>query len=227
MGADIPKQYLKIHGTPVLEHTLEKLATHPEIEGIVLAIGADDEWWEALEPTLSIFVRDSLTVIKGGAERFHSVLNGLLKVQDIFSDSGLENDVWALVHDAARPCVSHEDISSLIAATMDNDICGAILAAPVRDTMKRGDGQARIQASVDRNDLWHALTPQLFPLPLLLRCMEQAKPQVERVTDEASALELAGYHPMLVEGSASNLKITHPEDLALAEFYLAREEKKA
>ncbi|WP_031816771.1 IspD/TarI family cytidylyltransferase, partial [Vibrio parahaemolyticus] len=129
---------------------------------------------------------------------------------------------WVLVHDAARPCVTLNDIDRLI------DVCcahptGGILASPVRDTMKRANKENNIDHTVDREALWHALTPQMFKTQQLTRALADALQQGVAITDEASALEWLGETPALVQGSANNIKITQPEDLALAEFYLSRE----
>ncbi|MNH31742.1 2-C-methyl-D-erythritol 4-phosphate cytidylyltransferase [compost metagenome] len=129
---------------------------------------------------------------------------------------------WVLVHDAARPCLHAEDLDRLLAITEHSKV-GGILAAPVRDTMKRGEpGQETISHTVERQDLWHALTPQLFPLQLLKLCLQRALDEGAAVTDEASALEHCGYHPQLIAGRSDNIKVTRPEDLALAAFYLTQ-----
>jgi len=125
------------------------------------------------------------------------------------------------VHDAARPCVEHADISQLIATAQIHTV-GAILAAPVRDTMKRADGGQNIDHTVDRVALWHALTPQMFRAQPLMQALTQALAAQTVITDEASAFEWLGQKPALVAGRADNIKITQPEDLALAEFYLSR-----
>ncbi len=127
-----------------------------------------------------------------------------------------------LVHDAARPCVRQTDLQALITAAVSSEY-GAILAAPVRDTMKRGQNtltQPQISHTVDRENLWHALTPQMFRVGQLRDALTAALAQGATITDEASALEFCGYTPLLVAGRSDNLKVTQPEDLALAEFYL-------
>ena len=125
-----------------------------------------------------------------------------------------------MVHDAARPCLRHDDLTLLLESLNDNKV-GGILAVPVRDKMKRSsDGLNIIKETVDREGLWHALTPQMFRFGLLKDALESALNNNEVITDEASAIELAGYQPVLVEGHADNLKITRPEDLALAAFFL-------
>ena len=149
----------------------------------------------------------------GGKQRADSVLAGLQAV---------DGAQWVLVHDAARPCLHRDDLENLLAITVTSKV-GGILAAPVRDTMKRGEpGKGLIAHTVDREDLWHALTPQLFPLELLRSCLLRALDEGATITDEASALEYCGFHPELINARADNIKVTRPEDLALAAFYLTR-----
>lgn len=212
MRADKPKQYLKIQGKTILEHTLEKLLSHPQIDKIVVAVSNDDPYFEQLElATSPLVIR-----VDGGTERSDSVLNAVNYV--------VENNLseWVLVHDAARPCVQLSDISKLIEEAVVHPV-GAILAAPVRDTMKRSDGSNDINATIDRASLWHALTPQMFRSAQLEDALAQALSNHIAITDEASAMEELGLRPRLVAGRMDNLKITQPEDFALAEFYLARD----
>jgi len=213
MGADIPKQYLPLAGKTVIEHTLRKLAAVPGLAGIVVALGAADAWW----PTLDIDLPVPLQTVVGGRERVHSVFNAVVALMP-----ELAADDWLLVHDAARPCVHVGDIVALMRAVADHP-CGGILAAPARDTMKQAGEGGRIAHTVDRSRLWHALTPQLFRAGLLHEALRRGLDHPERITDEASALEQLGHAPLLVEGPMDNLKITRPEDLPLAEFYLQRE----
>ena len=212
MAADVPKQYLQIQGKTILQHTVERLITHPQIDGVVVAVAADDQRWDEFK------FQTNKPIIKtlGGEERCHSVKNALYEV----SRHGNEQD-WVLVHDAARPCLRHEDLNKLIAQLSDHMV-GGLLAYPVKDTMKRSDDKQRIIETVDRNGLWHALTPQMFRLHLLRDALNKAIDDGFLVTDEASAVEHAGYKPKLVEGGSDNIKITNPEDLSLAEFYLSR-----
>lgn len=210
MGSDIPKQYLKLHGKTILEHTLRRLSQINAIDGIVVAIAKDDAWW----PELQIEIAKPLKVVNGGAERCHTVQNGLHALKDECAD-----DDWVLVHDAARPCVRVEDIDMMI-QTLCTHEAGGLLGMPVRDTMKRTDAGSRVQATVDRDNLWHALTPQMFRYGLLNKALENALTDQFLVTDEASAMEYAGFSPQMVEGHGDNIKITRPEDLALADFYL-------
>jgi 2-C-methyl-D-erythritol 4-phosphate cytidylyltransferase len=210
MGGSIPKQYLRLHDVPVIIHTLKKLAATPSIEEIIVVISETDPYW----PELNIPVDIPVRVVTGGEHRVHSVFNG---VESIASE--LSNDDWILVHDAARPCVRNEDIVKLIDAVKDHE-CGGLLATPVRDTMKQAAENNAIKATLDRSTMWHALTPQIFRAPLLLDALTAGLNDPDKITDEASALELQGYSPLLVEGHADNIKITRPEDLALAGFYL-------
>ncbi|VAX10746.1 2-C-methyl-D-erythritol 4-phosphate cytidylyltransferase [hydrothermal vent metagenome] len=213
MRVDVPKQYLSLCGKPVIAHTIERLAAQPQIKGLVVALSEDDAYWTDL-----VFAIDKpLWRAAGGAERCHSVLNAL----HILSTHADDND-WVLVHDAARPCVRTEDISLLIDTVTEEDI-GGLLAIPVRDTMKRSNKNTVVD-TVDRNGLWHALTPQMFRLGTLRAALIQTLEDKALVTDESSAMELAQYAPVLVEGHADNIKITRPEDLILAEFYLQQQE---
>lgn len=213
MQVQLPKQYLKLGSHTILEHTLMRLASVKAIAGIVLALAPDDPWWPELD-----FASDKpLHVVAGGAERCHSVLNCL----NYLREHGHEQD-WVLVHDAARPCVRVQDIEKLITTVGDNS-SGGLLAIPVRDTMKRGRADQTVENTVDRNRLWHALTPQLFRLHDLTASLTAALAAGYLVTDEASAMEFSGGHPLLVEGTADNIKITRPEDLQLAGFYLQQQ----
>lgn len=214
MKADRPKQYLNLLGHTVLEHTVEKLLSHPAITQVVVAVSDDDPYF----PELSLASHERVIRVSGGKERADSVLSALNYVCH-----HLKNE-WVLVHDAARPCVNLDDVSKLIDIATSHEV-GAILASPVRDTMKRSDPEQQIQHTVDRVALWHALTPQMFRAQSLQRALHDALQQQVTITDEASAFEWLGYAPALVAGRADNIKITQPEDLALAEFYLRREKE--
>jgi 2-C-methyl-D-erythritol 4-phosphate cytidylyltransferase len=214
MQADRPKQYLKLAGKTILEHTVSRLLEIPQLCNIWLALANDDPYFgQTSLPTLSQIHR-----VLGGSERANSVLNALQVI-----DAKLFP--WVLVHDAARPLVQRIDIENLIQHCLTQQ-CGGILATPVRDTMKRGDSAlplARVDHTVARQQLWHALTPQFFPTALLRDCLVQALAAGASITDEASALEWAGQSVLLVPGRADNIKITQPEDLALARFYLEQQ----
>ncbi len=211
MGAGCPKQYLPLAGRFLIEHTLTRLLEHPRIDEVIVALAPEDTFFS----TLTIADHPRLRVAQGGADRAQSVLNGLR----------LARSEWVLVHDAARPCITHRDIDQLIHEGLAGD--GAILATRVRDTMKRGDAGGRILKTVEREQLWHALTPQFFPTQALREALEQGLAQGRIHTDEASAMEQAGFHPQLVEGRADNIKVTRPEDLALAALYLSQQEQTA
>lgn len=210
MKADRPKQYLKINGKTILEHTVEKLLAHPQVSQIVVAISDDDPYY----PELPLTQNPQVIRVAGGSERADSVLSALDYIEK------QELGGWVMVHDAARPCVQLSDIDKLISTAMSHDV-GAILAAPVRDTMKRG-AQGQIDHTVERADLWHALTPQMFRAEPLWNVLSEALQQGVSITDEASAFEWKGFSPALVAGRSDNFKITQPEDLSLAEFYLSQ-----
>jgi len=207
MQTECPKQYLSIGNKTILEHAVAALLAHPRVERVIIAISDGDARFQQLP----LANHPQITVVEGGSERADSVLAGLKAAGDA---------QWVLVHDAARPCLHQNDLANLLALSETSRV-GGILAAPVRDTMKRAEpGIAAIAHTVDRNDLWHALTPQFFPRELLFDCLTRALNEGATVTDEASALEYCGFHPQLVAGRADNIKVTRPEDLALAEFYL-------
>lgn len=205
-GAEKPKQYLDLLGRPLIFHTLAALTAHPAIERVWVVLAPDDPWWprhdwSELGPKLE-------TVRCGGATRAESVGNGLKAAL-------AADDDWILVHDAARPCLSRQMLDALCDELADDPV-GGILAVPVADTLKRADDQQRVAATEPRDGLWQAQTPQMFRYVMLRRALEHAKD----VTDEASAIEAAGLRPRLVQGDATNLKVTYPLDLHLAEWIL-------
>ena len=209
MQTDCPKQYLSIGNKTILEHSVDALLANARVQRVIIAVSAGDERFAQLP----LAQHPQITVVEGGAERADSVLAGLRAIDDA---------EWVLVHDAARPCLHQDDLARLLALSERSRV-GGILAAPVRDTLKRAEpGKVAIAHTVDRNDLWHALTPQFFPRELLLACLTRALNDGASITDEASALEYCGFHPELIAGRADNIKVTRPEDLALAEFYLTR-----
>jgi 2-C-methyl-D-erythritol 4-phosphate cytidylyltransferase len=210
MGADRPKQYLEVAGQPILQHTLERLLSHPGIDGVVLVLAADDQFW----PGLGLQFDKPVILAEGGAERFLSVRNGLARLAEQCTA-----DALVLIHDAVRPLVTHHDLDRLIEqASLAPD--GALLATPVADTLKRDDGSGRVVATQDRRHLWRACTPQAFSLELILQALDDAIAQGLLLTDDASAMEAAGYRPKLVQCDPSNFKITHPSDIRLAEVLL-------
>jgi 2-C-methyl-D-erythritol 4-phosphate cytidylyltransferase len=217
MGADVPKQYLMVNGRTIIEHTLERFVEHSRIDGVMVAISSTDTIW----PTLEISRHPKVHRTAGGRERCHSVLNALKALA--WNSSFID---WALVHDAARPCLRSEDIDRMIDVLTEHPV-GGILAVPVRDTMKRASDSNDITGTVDRRALWHALTPQMFRIGPLASAIEAALAQGVTVTDEAQAMELTGQAPLLVEGHPDNIKVTQPQDLELAELYLRHRQQKA
>ncbi|MFA7291573.1 MAG: 2-C-methyl-D-erythritol 4-phosphate cytidylyltransferase [Rhodocyclaceae bacterium] len=207
-GAELPKQYLPLAGRPLIYHTLLALCRSPHIERVLVVLAPDDRHWRAhdwrdLGPKLE-------TVYAGGATRAESVLAGLQAAATAAAD-----DDWVLVHDAARPCLSQAMLDALVNELRDDPV-GGLLAVPVADTLKRAGDQNRVAATEPRDGLWQAQTPQMFRYAALHRALEAGC----SVTDEAGAIEATGEAPKLVKGDASNLKVTFPADLALAELIL-------
>ncbi len=215
----MPKQYLHAAGKPLIAHVLNALLSHPRVAGVVVALAADDAHW----PGWTTLHGKPVLACVGGVERADSVLAALRAVP-----ADVAEDALVLVQDAARPNLHADDITRLLDVAMVH-ADGAILAAPVRDTLKRADGGwtdqgPRIARTEPRDGLWRALTPQAFPRDVLRRALESAQLDGVLVTDEAMALERLGLHPRLVEGREDNLKVTTPADLALAEYLLAGNE---
>ncbi|MBO9535089.1 2-C-methyl-D-erythritol 4-phosphate cytidylyltransferase [Herbaspirillum sp.] len=214
MGAQIPKQYMPIAGKPMLRHALETFAAHARIAHTFVVVSAGDAWIDELvTPELA----PRATVLRvGGATRQESVFNGLNQIRDAAGDAD-----WVLVHDAARPGLDAGLIDRLL-DTLDGDEVGGLLALPVVDTLKRESAGGRSQETVPRAGLWAAQTPQMFRYALLQRALRQAAEQgrIGAITDDASAIEMLGLQPRLVEGSPRNLKVTLAQDAALAEFFL-------
>jgi len=211
MGADTPKQYLSLQGETIISHTLKRLHSVRAITQVVVMVPAEDVGRCSTEfPTAS--------VTAGGDTRAASVANGLE-----YCRTQLNHEGFVLVHDAARPCVRVADINHLIEQVGHSEH-GGILATPVHDTLKRADNDQCIEATVTRERMWRAVTPQMFPAPLLAAALQSAAEKDLPVTDEASAMELAGYKPQLVAGSQDNLKITVADDLSLADTILTAQE---
>lgn len=203
------KQYQYIQDATVLEHTVKRLNQLP-LSGYVLAIGAQDNF----ASTLAFQDKDKAHFCNGGAERVHSVLNALNYLLQIAD----END-WVLVHDAARPCVTFECISALVKTAVETNQ-SAILAIPVRDTLKQVTKQHQIDKTVSRELLWQAQTPQIAKIGTLKKAIETALKNNLTITDEASALESVGESVQVVMGRSDNIKITYPDDLELARLIL-------
>lgn len=212
VGAALPKQYLEVGGRTVLEHTLDRLLKVTRMNGVVVALGREDGYWPALPPARNPRIR----VTEGGRERADSVHAALVALS---AEAGDQD--WVLVHDAARLCVTVADIDHLINQVQHHPI-GGILALPSSDTLKRVE-QGEIVATADRTHIWRALTPQMFRLGALRDALADAAARGLLVTDEASAMELKGFRPLIVEGRPDNIKITRPEDIPLAAFFLERQ----
>ena len=211
VGGDCPKQYLPLAGRALILHTLERLAAHPRIAGLMVALAADDARWPGID---SLDDKPVLTAI-GGGERADSVLAGLRALP-----AGVARTDFVLVHDAARPCVRAADIDRLVEAASTGE--GGLLGAPLRDTLKHADGSQRSILTEPREQRWRAFTPQMFRRGQLVSALEAAAREGVAVSDEAMAMERAGYAPRLVEGAEDNIKVTTAADFALAEFLLTR-----
>lgn len=226
MQAARPKQYLLLQQKPLLQHTLERVLRLSPLSGVLVMLSPDDDHWLSLAAAQHPLVSSAM----GGAERAQSVLMGL---QWLVAQG--HEQAWVLVHDAARPCVKVDDIARLCEQVIEHKAVGGILAVPVADTLKQASlaegadtGVAlspltEIQRTVDRRLLWQAQTPQLFPVIVLKQALEQALAAGHSVTDESSALELLGFHPLIVEGRSDNIKVTRPDDLRLAEIILQQQ----
>lgn len=208
MGSGLPKQYLPLAGQPMIHHALATLCASPDVSIVFVVLAPDDVYWHSYD--WSLFGDKLQPLFCGGATRAESVLNGLMAAE-------LELDDWLLVHDAARPCLSHKQLACLIEALRDDEV-GGILAVPVADTLKRADAECRIVHTENREGVWQAQTPQMFRTGLLLQALRTAP----NVTDDASAVEALGFHPKLVTSSSSNFKVTYPQDIELAELLLAQ-----
>jgi 2-C-methyl-D-erythritol 4-phosphate cytidylyltransferase len=216
----IPKQYAVLRGRSVIEWALAPFLADGRCAGAVVALAAGDKWWPKVAERIPAVV-----VCQGGAERSESVRNALAAL-----NRRAGKDDWVLVHDAARPCLPAADIDRLLTQVGEHAV-GGILALPVTDTLKkalRPDGAPApsIEATVDRAGLWRATTPQMFRYGALVTALDSALAGKRYPTDEAQALEWQGHQPLLVEGSAANLKITTAADLELAESLLAARESK-
>ncbi len=209
-----PKQYAALLGATVIEWSLRALLQEPRIEKVAVSVAADDVRWPALAAAIARSgdahgAAAKLVSAVGGASRQESVLSGLRALR-----SHASPDDWVLVHDAARPCLGAADVRALIAA-LDEGAAGAVLAAPIVDTVKRERGGLAGE-TVDRSGLWRALTPQVFAFGRLEHALAEAVRQGVTVTDEAQAMERLGIHARLVQGSPFNIKVTRAEDLAVA-----------
>jgi len=223
MGLDIPKQYLMLGDKTVIEHTLDRFAQLPGLAGIIVLVAERDAIWSQVEARLRAGdLASYLHVAVGAQERADTVVSGLSFAKYKLKISG---DTWVMVHDAARPCVSSEDLNALSKVCV-SDADGGLLASRVKDTMKRSQSSSlNVSHTEPRENLWHALTPQLFKLGDLLSALEAAIASGAKITDEASAMEQAGKQVVLVEGRADNIKLTTPSDLPFIDFLLQQQQR--
>ncbi|MDD7804986.1 MAG: 2-C-methyl-D-erythritol 4-phosphate cytidylyltransferase [Endozoicomonas sp. (ex Botrylloides leachii)] len=215
MKIGTPKQYLEIRGKTLIEHTLERLIEFPLFEKIVVVLRKEDNYRSSLD----IFTHEKILLADGGPERYHSVINGLQKINMLAAD----ND-WIMVHDAVRPCIRQADLEWLVECVRNHEV-GGLLGAMVKDTIKRTSIDGSIIETVDRSELWHAFTPQMFKRKPLEQALTRVITDKVSVTDEASAMEYSGYHPLMVEGHGDNIKVTQGVDLALASLYIEQQSK--
>lgn len=227
----VPKQYRLLRGEPMLRHTVRALLAEPRVTRVFVAVSPSDGWVQAaLEGLPRTDWRGC-----GGSTRAQTVANAL-------AESRLAPDTWVLVHDAARPGLPAPALARLIDGCLKDDV-GGLLALPVADTVKRDGGAAhrpasgspvqieppagafddaapRVAETMDRNGLWLAQTPQMFRAGRLIESLAAAAQKGMAITDEASAIEAAGFAPKLIVGAARNFKVTWPEDFELMEKWL-------
>ena len=216
MGAEIPKQYQQLAGVPLLRHAVDVLCRHTRVQQVFVVLAPGDGWFRQID--WSAYAGRLAPLYCGGATRAASVLNGLMAMID-----AVEPDDWVMVHDAARPCLTQALIDRLLTEAGDHAV-GGLLALPVADTLKRADASQpvpHVTGTVPREQVWQAQTPQMFRYRLLVEAMRRAAGDPNAgVTDESSAIERMGLQPRLVMGSPANLKVTWPEDVAIAESRL-------
>lgn len=215
-----PKQYLVLHGQPILHHTLTRLCRSPVVDGVVVGLHPQDQWWA----TASFTHAKLLGSYHGGATRAATVQNGLAYLR---THAAVAANDWVLVHDAVRPVLVQRDLVNVVAAARAS-ACGAVLGEVVMDTLKIADDAGQVQTTVPRAAHWRAYTPQIFPLATLATALSTALATAAAhahaaqapLTDESMAMEQMGIHAPLVRGHPANLKITTPADLPLAALYL-------
>ena len=213
VGDSLPKQYLEVNGRPLIYHALAALSRVSRIVRICVVLSPEDKHWQLLmaESGTGFLPGPRVsTVSVGGASRGESVLNGLNALAD-----ELRADDWVMVHDAARPCIRTELVEQFI-DELEADPVGGLLALPLADTIKRDDGNLRVETTIAREGIWRAQTPQMFRYGMLRTAMQK----MPAATDEAQAIEAIGHQPKLVMGEGSNLKVTYASDLKLARILL-------
>ncbi len=214
MGVDIPKQYITVCDKAIIEHTVEKFTSRNDLQGILVALSNSDQHWSTLE----LSKNNKITTVTGGEERYKSVYNALCSLKNKADD-----DDWILVHDAVRPCITTSEIDQFIADLDHLNGIGGILALPCFETMKKANTNHEIEETIDRKFIWHAQTPQMFRYKKLFLAIEKIMNENIFITDEAMAMELAGYKPVLIQGTHSNIKITDQNDLKYLESFLRQE----
>ncbi|MBS0287947.1 MAG: 2-C-methyl-D-erythritol 4-phosphate cytidylyltransferase [Proteobacteria bacterium] len=213
-GENLPKQYYRLAGKTIIEHTLSLFTARDDIKGILVAISTQD----TLFSTLPFAKHPLIKCVNGGKTRSESVLNAIHAISPEVNAKD-----WVLVHDAVRPCLNRRDLQNLI-NILSEDKVGGILAVPVTDTLKKADNK-RILQTVPRTDLWQALTPQMFRCQLLYNALMLCKNKNITVTDEASAIEEAGFEAKLVNASFPNPKLTYYADKILIENLLSLDDE--
>lgn len=211
-----PKQYLKIAGKTIIEHTLSFLIKEKRISKFIVSLKKNDNIFKKL----SISKNKLIQTVTGGKRRTNSVLSGLNFITKYLN----LNDCWVLIHDAVRPFLAQEDLNNILKFIENNySSHGGILATPAKDTIKYSKSkEKKIICTIERNRVWHALTPQFFPIKLIQNCLINSLKKKIVINDDSSALEICGYHPKLIKSKSNNFKITTPEDLILAEFYYSK-----
>ena len=215
MNSEIPKQYLKLAGEEILWRSIRRLRETGLLKDVVVAVSEDDEFIHTLPSDLKSFCQ----IVIGGESRNESVFAALKKLKKRIKDHD-----FVLVHDAVRPCVRVSDIAQLVNQAKDSDL-GSILGVPITDTMKFTDTENNILRTVDRKNMWRALTPQLFKFDKLYESISFTIEQNIQVTDEAQAMEICGHSMRMIHGSPDNIKVTYSEDLAIAEYFLEMQKK--
>jgi 2-C-methyl-D-erythritol 4-phosphate cytidylyltransferase len=229
LGANIPKQYLKINDSSILDICLKQFVDYPQVKQVILVVSADDEFY----PKLNAISHEKVKCVIGGKDRIDSVANAL----NYLIQQGVSADTPIMVHDGARPCITHRDLDKLWSHYLSTSRA-CFLAAPVVDTLQKTDGSELVVSAVDRDNIMRAFTPQMASLAQLEQAFSQQKLNQGQykhllgtqhkalMTDEVSVLTAAGYPVDVVIGRSDNIKVTYEDDLALAEFYLNRQDRK-
>ena len=215
VGEQTPKQYLPLGTTTVIEASLSCFLKHPKICGIIVTLNENDQHWDNIDLTGN----EKIHTVVGGNTRTESVQNAVSYLDNM----PVKGNDFILVHDAARPCLRFGDLETLIAELKEEKV-GGILAAPVSDTLKLADVHNQdsylVTKTLDRSNIWRAFTPQMFRVKYLKKALNHCEKNSIPVTDEASAIEILDLPVKLIQGHSDNIKITHQEDLQLAEVIL-------